>query len=170
MKHLLVPFILFVSVVACGPKNKTSIQTKNQTKDTIFFTLSSKPARLVIVPENLYAKLDIDEWEALTRWTDDFEDFTALDTKGVTSFLEALEVQTKTFYKTKFPPEFEIHPVRSRLKVVLMQIQKAKFYASTQQLDRLEPALDTMYFQYNNFLNRIIDLGDEVSLEEAEED
>ena len=51
-----------------------------------------------------------------------------------------------------------------------MQIQKAKFYSSTQQLDRLEPALDTMYIQYNNFLNRIIDLGDELSLEVAEED
>lgn len=170
MKYLLVPFILFVLVVACGPKNQTSIKTKNQTKDTIFFTLSSKPARLVTVPENLYTKLDTDEWEALTRWTDDFEDFTALDTNGVSSFLEALEVQTKTFYRTKFPPKFEIYPVRSRLKVVLMQIQKAKFYSSTQQLDRLEPALDTMYIQYNNFLNRIIDLGDELSLEVAEED
>ena len=88
---------------------------------------------------------------------------------GVSSFLEALEVQTKTFYKTKFPPKFEIYPVRSRLKVVLMQIQKAKFYASTQQLDRLDPALDTMYIQYNSFLNRIIDLGDELSLEVAED-
>ena len=170
MKYLLVPFILFVLVVACIPKNQTSVQTKNQTKDTIFFTLSSKPARLVKIPENLYAKLDIDEWEALTRWTDDFEDFTALDTNGVSSFLEALEVQTKTFYKTKFPPKFEIYPVRSRLKVVLMQIQKAKFYASKQQMDRLEPALDTMYIQYNSFLNRIIDLGDELSLEVIEED
>lgn len=169
MKYLLVPFILFILVVACVPKNQTSIKTKIQTKDTIFLTLSSKPAGLVKVPENLYAKLDIDEWEALTRWTDDFEDFTALDTKGVSSFLEALEVQTKTFYKTKFPPKFEIYPVRSRLKVVLMQIQKAKFYASTQQLDRLDPALDTMYIQYNSFLNRIIDLGDELSLEVAED-
>lgn len=169
MKYLLVLFILFVLIVACVPKNQTFIKIKNQTKDTIFFTLSSKPARLVKVPENLYAKLDIDEWEALTRWTDDFEDFTALDTKGVSSFLEALELQTKTFYKTKFPPKFEIYPVRSRLKVVLMQIQKAKFYASIQRLDRLEPALDTMYIQYNSFLNRIIDLGDELSLEVAED-
>ena len=86
MKYLLGSFILFVLVVACGPKNQTYIKTKNQTKDTIFFTLSSKPARLVTVPENLYTKLDTDEWEALTRWTDDFEDFTALDTKGISSF------------------------------------------------------------------------------------
>ena len=147
--------------------NQTSIQTKNQTKDTIFFTLSSKPARLVKVPENLYAKLDIDEWEALTRWTDDFEDFTALDTNGVSSFLEALEVQTKTFYKTKF---------LQNLKSILSKTEgcfddsKGKILCINIQLDRLEPALDTMYIQYNSFLNRIIDLGDELSLEVAEED
>ncbi len=101
MKYLLVPFILFVLVVACVPKNQTFIQTKNQTKDTIFFTLSSKPARLVKVPENLYAKLDIDEWDALTRWTDDFEDFTALDTNGVSSFFGSLRGTNKNFLQDK---------------------------------------------------------------------
>ena len=55
-------------------------------------------------------------------------------------FLEALEVQTK-LTRQNFLQNLKSILSEADWKAVLMQIQKAKFYASKQQMDRLEPAL-----------------------------
>ena len=170
MKNATSICLCFLFLASCSPKKATPESKQTVISDTLVEPMSKALPTLVKIPDDLYVKLDIDEWERLTRWTDDFENFTKLDTKGVELFLNGLDFQTRSFYKTKFPKKLEIFPVRSRLKVVLVQVQKAKFYAKTQQMELLTPALDTMYMQYNNFLNRIISIGDEETLETSDVD
>lgn len=143
---------------------KGSISTSSGTA-SITINFKAHLPELVKIPLSFYDKMEIDEWEKLTRWCDQFEDISKMNNKGVGVFINGLEFQTRVFYKSQFPEIFDIYPVRSRLKVVQMQAQKAKFYAATEQYNKLNGALDTLYQHYNSFLNRILSMADETSLE-----
>ena len=170
MKNAARIFLCLLFLASCNSKKATPEPKEIVVSDTLADPISKALPTLVKIPDDLYMKLDIDEWERLTRWTNDFEDFAKLDTKGVELFLNGLDLQTRSFYNTKFPKKLQTFPIRSRLKVVLVHVQKAKFYAKTQQMELLIPALDTMYMQYNNFLNRIISIGDQETLETLNSD
>lgn len=165
MKPFISFFVFLFLWQACSPKKEVKTAPISQTEDSIQQPLSEALPKLVKLPDDLYSKLDMDEWESLTRWMREFEDFSKLDTKGVELFLNGLDLRTRTFSRSDFPEKLDILPVRSRLKVVLMQTQKAKFYAKSQQQEALVSALDTLYMHYNSFLKRIISIGDEESIE-----
>ena len=170
MKPFAILSLFVFSLFACSPKKEVKTIAVTQAEDSIQQPLSQALPKLVQLPGDLYQKLDMDEWESLTRWMREFEDFSKLDTKGVELFLNGLDLRTRTFSRSAFPEKLDIFPVRSRLKVVLMQTQKAKFYAKNQQREELIPALDTLYRHYNSFLNRIISVGEEESIEPEELD
>ena len=156
---------LYLLLISCQSAPQKMLVDQPSITETITIDYQKSIPELVKVPDSFYEKMEMDEWEKLTRWCGQFEDLSKMNSKGIGLFINGLSFQTRVFYKSDFPEVFDIYPVRSRLKVILMQAQKAKFYAETEQYDKLDGALDTLYQHYNTFLRRILSMAEETSLE-----
>lgn len=163
MKATLSRWLVFF-LVSCQSPPASQLTVVSTPSSTLSIDFKKSLPKLVEVPANFYSNLEIEEWKQLNRWCSQFEDLSKMNSKGMGVFLSGLEFQTRVFSNSKFPEIFDIYPVRSRLKVVQMQAQKAKFYAATEQYEKLDGALDTLYRHYNSFLNRILSIAKETPL------
>jgi hypothetical protein len=59
------------------------------------------------------------------------------------------------------PRELEIPQIKSRLKVVEMQVQKARYFTQHYKTDSLIPSLSLLYQYYNGFILRMVALQNE---------
>ena len=69
----------------------------------------------------------------------------------------------KNILDKQIPGGFETPQVISRLKVVHMQTQKAKYFSRHYKNDSLIPYLQNLYENYNALINRMIILKQETS-------
>ena len=163
MRKVLLSGVAICLVASCQTKpTVVAVETSAQTKDTTITNHIQKIPTLVKVPESFYTAMKVEEWKKLTRWCKEFEEVSQMDTKGVEVFLGGLNLQTRVLRNSRFPEKFDIPPLHSRLKVVQMQVQKSKFYATSGQREKLSGALDTLYIHYNAFLNRLLSMADEI--------
>ena len=63
--------------------------------------------------------------------------------------------------KAPFPENYDKLPIYGRIKVVHTLVIKCHFYAVNQQNEKLNRALEELYFEYNVLLKRMISMAEE---------
>ena len=84
-----------------------------------------------------------------------------LNFDGIQVDLIALSSHIKKLRSGPLPRELEIPQIKSRLKVVEMQVQKARYFTQHYKADSLIPSLSLLYQYYNGFILRMVALQNE---------
>jgi hypothetical protein len=84
-----------------------------------------------------------------------------LNFDGVEVDLIALSSRVKSLRSGPLPQKLEVPQIISRLKVVEMQVQKARYFTQYYKKDSLIPALNLLYDYYNGFVSRMVSLQNE---------
>lgn len=159
-------FIVFsiLFMTACGEEknllepNSSSEEGKNNL---------GKPLKgefeLVAYPETFLKENGLEEWEHFQNVYESMDRLKSLDLRKVEVNILALSTRIKNILDKQIPGDFETPQVRSRLKVVYMQTQKAKYFTRHYKNDSLIPSLQNLYENYNALINRMIILKQETS-------
>jgi len=110
----------------------------------------------------------LDEWEDFERLYNSMKRLSELNLNDVQVDLLALSTRIKNISKSKFPGDLEVPQLRSRLKVVEMQAQKARYFTRYYKKDSLVPTIEKLYTAYNAFLSRMLSLKEESSAVSSE--
>ena len=84
-----------------------------------------------------------------------------LNFDGVEVDLIGLSARVKSLRAGPLPQNLEVPQIISRLKVVEMQVQKARYFTQHYKKDSLIPALSLLYDYYNGFVSRMVSLQNE---------
>ena len=84
-----------------------------------------------------------------------------LNFDGIEVDLIALNSTVKDLRSGPMPRKLEYPQIKSRLKVVEMQVQKKRYFTKHYKTDSLIPALNLLYEYYNGFISRMISLQNE---------
>lgn len=159
-------FIVFsiLFITACGEEknllepNSSSEEGKNNL---------GKPLKgefeLVAYPETFLKENGLEEWEHFQNVYESMDRLKSLDLRKVEVNILALSTRIKNILDKQIPGGFETPQIRSRLKVVYMQTQKAKYFTRYYKNDSLIPSLQNLYENYNALINRMIILKQETS-------
>lgn len=150
--------IVFLLFIACQQNPKNLAPTT--TSDTTIIEQNNE-IDLRKLPPQFLSDLAIDSWEDLTDLQESVENLATLNKKSISIYLINLRGLTQKMDKNQFPDPFNIPPIKSRLKVVQMQVDKCLYFTRYYKEDSLVVALEQLYNHYNAFLDRIISLSEE---------
>ena len=167
-KNLIFIFLLIPLCFSCisNSSNQTVSATtetlEDETEDLAYnFSLNEYPAAFL-------KEEQLDEWEDFERLYNSMKRLSELNLNDVQVDLLALSTRIKNISKSKFPGDLEVPQLRSRLKVVEMQAQKARYFTRYYKKDSLVPSIQKLYTAYNAFLSRMLSLKEESSAVSSE--
>lgn len=152
----LIILILFL-FTSCNDENKSketvpSIIEKFTDQDPII----KVSFELVDYPEDFLKENGLEEWDEFRSLYETMDRLKELDLRDVEVNIIGLSSLLKDLISGNLPEEFETPQIRSRLKVVQMQTQKARYFTRHYKKDSLIPSLKDLYGHYNAFVNRMI--------------
>jgi len=103
----------------------------------------------------------LEEWEEVENLHESMERLKELNFDGVEVDLLALSSRVKKMRSGALPKKLDVPQLKSRLKVVEMQVQKARYFTQHYKKDSLLPALSLLYAYYNSFVSRMSSLKNE---------
>lgn len=156
--------LLFVVLFSSCADNKkiqttTTSNTTEVTKDTD--SLIAPNLSLIDYPDAFLIENGIDDWEGLQNLHKSMERIKELNFDGIEVDLIALNSTVKDLRSGPMPRKLEYPQIKSRLKVVEMQVQKTRYFTKHFKTDSLIPALNLLYEYYNGFISRMISLQNE---------
>ena len=141
-KNLIFIFLLLALCFSCisNSSNQTVSATtealEDETEDLVYdFSLNEYPAAFL-------KEEQLDEWEDFERLYNSMKRLSELNLNDVQVDLLALSTRIKNISKSKFPGDLEVPQLRSRLKVVEMQAQKARYFTRYYKKDSLVPTIE----------------------------
>ena len=157
----LIILILFL-FTSCNDENKSketvsSIIEKLTDQDPII----KVSFELVDYPEDFLKENELEEWDEFRSVYETMDRLKELDLRDIEVNIIGLSSLLKDLISGNLPEEFETPQLRSRLKVVQMQTQKARYFTRHYKKDSLIPSLKDLYGHYNAFVNRMIVLKQE---------
>ncbi len=155
----LMRFIVFSSLflIACAEKNNLPDPNASAVEgDNNLGTPLKGEFELVAYPDTLLKESGLEEWEHFQSLYESMERLKSLDLRKVEVNILALSSRIKNILDKPIPGGFETPQVRSRLKVVYMQSQKANYFTRHYKNDSLVPALQNLYKNYNALIDRMI--------------
>jgi regulator of replication initiation timing len=152
----LIILILFL-FTSCNDENKSketvsSIIEKFTDQDPII----KVSFELVDYPEDFLKENELEEWDEFRSVYETMDRLKELDLRDIEVNIIGLSSLLKDLISENLPEEFETPQLRSRLKVVQMQTQKARYFTRHYKKDSLIPSLKDLYGHYNAFVNRMI--------------
>ena len=154
--------ICAISYSSCSNPNKQNINTqgvlKTENQKKINFKID---LNLADYPEKLIKNQDKENWEEFKNLHNLFDQFRNLDFRNVDIEILKLSKGLKKLLSKKLPKKFEKPQIRSRLKVVHMQLQKSHYFTKHFKNDSLIPSLKKLYKSYNAVISRMNDYEDE---------
>lgn len=152
----LIILILFL-FTSCNDENKSketvsSIIEKFTDQDPII----KVSFELVDYPEDFLKENGLEEWDEFRSVYETMDRLKELDLRDIEVNIIGLSSLLKDLISGNLPEEFETPQLRSRLKVVQMQTQKARYFTRHYKKDSLIPSLKDLYGHYNAFVNRMI--------------
>jgi regulator of replication initiation timing len=152
----LIILILFL-FTSCNDENKSketvsSIIEKLTDQDPII----KVSFELVDYPEDFLKENELEEWDEFRSVYETMDRLKELDLRDIEVNIIGLSSLLKDLISGNLPEEFETPQLRSRLKVVQMQTQKARYFTRHYKKDSLIPSLKDLYGHYNAFVNRMI--------------
>ena len=154
MKFQLHIFILFFSFFSCrGPVKIDKIEKNN---DSIFSIALKEKITLKSFPENFFKSNGIDDWDSFERFQSSVEGMSKMNPKSLDVFLNGLSINIEKLEKSELPEIFNKPQILSRLKLIRMQVLKAKYFTEYYTKDSIKPALNELYSYYNSLIERMI--------------
>ena len=118
--------LFFVTYTGCN-ENKTGTGLTSSDTTEINLTSSKKTSlNLIDYPKEFLQANELDEWEGFENLHESMERLKELNFDGVEVDLLALSARVKSLRSGSLPQKLEVPQIISRLKVVEMQVQKAK--------------------------------------------
>lgn len=161
IKQNFIIFILFILLVSCESKQNKQGFTSSDTTLIVQDSLNSPQLDLIAYPEEFLAAFELVEWEGFKKLHQSMERLKELNFEGIEVDLIALSSYIKNLRSDPLPRKLEIPQIKSRLKVLEMQVTKARYFTRHYKSDSLVPALDLLYKHYNSFVLRMIALENE---------
>lgn len=159
MKFQLHIFILFFSFFSCrGPVKIDKIEKNN---DSIFSIALKEKITLKSFPENFFKSNGIDDWDSFERFQSSVEGMSKMNPKSLDVFLNGLSINIEKLEKSELPEIFNKPQILSRLKLIRMQVLKAKYFTEYYTKDSIKPALNELYSYYNSLIERMITISKE---------
>ena len=154
MKFQLHIFILFFSFFSCkGPVKIDKIEKNN---DSIFSIALKEKITLKSFPENFFKSNGIDDWDSFERFQSSVEGMSKMNPKSLDVFLNGLSINIEKLEKSELPEIFNKPQILSRLKLIRMQVLKAKYFTEYYTKDSIKPALNELYSYYNSLIEGMI--------------
>ena len=160
--YIRILIICAISYLSCSNPNTQNINTqevlKGKKQKQINFNID---LNLSDYPEKLIKNQDMENWEEFKNLHNLFNQFRNLDFRNVDIEILKLSKSLKKLLSKKLPKKFEKPQIRSRLKVVHMQLQKSHYFTKHFKNDSLIPSLKKLYKSYNAVISRMYDFEDE---------
>lgn len=156
--------VLLLIVIAFSGCNDNKTGTGLTSTDTteIELTPSNETSlNLVDYPKEFLIANELEEWEGFEKLHESMERLKELNFDGVEVDLIGLSARVKSLRAGPLPQNLEVPQITSRLKVVEMQVQKARYFTQHYKKDSLIPALSLLYDYYNGFVSRMVSLQNE---------
>ena len=152
--------LLMVIVFSSCNSNKNAI-TVSQTTELVLDSLSSPKLKLIPYPEEFIEAYELEEWKDFEKLYESMERLKELNFDGIEVDLIALSSRIKELRSGSLPRKLEVPQIKSRLKVVEMQVQKARYFTKHNKKDSLIPSLILLYEYFNGFVSRMESLEKE---------
>jgi len=161
MLRFLSVLLLLIGFFSCK-ENKAEIQPSAKiVLEPLTFDRPKASRQLVEFSPEFIEENQINQWSEFNKFKEEMEDMSQLNPEGIMTFLSELLKLTTALLKAPFPDNFDKLPIYGRIKVVQTQIIKCHFYASNQQNEKLNQALDELYSEYNILMKRIISVAED---------
>lgn len=152
--------LLMVIVFSSCNSNKNAI-TVSQTTELVLDSLSSPKLKLTPYPEEFIEAYELEEWKDFEKLYESMKRLKELNFDGIEVDLIALSFRIKELRSGSLPRKLEVPQIKSRLKVVEMQVQKARYFTKHYKKDSLIPSLILLYEYFNGFVSRMKSLEKE---------
>ena len=124
IKQNFIIFILFILLVSCESKQNKQGFTSSDTTLIVRDSLNSPQLDLIAYPEEFLAAFELVEWEGFKKLHQSMERLKELNFEGIEVDLIALSSYIKNLRSDPLPRKLEIPQIKSRLKVLEMQVTK----------------------------------------------
>ena len=153
--------LFFVFYISCtNMQQQTGTVTPTLVEKSID-SIKKTDFNLIAYPEEFLKANELDEWESFISIYESMTRLNELNVEGIEVDLLALSARVKDMRKNPLPKNLNVPQIRSRLKVVDMQIQKSRYFTRHYKADSLIPSLNLLYEYYNAFVSRMVSLQDE---------
>ena len=156
-------FVLILGIVfsSCNNDKNKNGETASDKNEILLDSLSSPNFELIKYPKEFISDYELEDWEGFKKLHQSMERLKELNFDGIQVDLIALSSHIKKLRSGPLPRELEIPQIKSRLKVVEMQVQKARYFTQHYKADSLIPSLSLLYQYYNGFILRMVALQNE---------
>ena len=165
MNHMLNRFffVLILAIIfsSCNNDKNKNGETASDKNEILLDSLSSPNFELIKYPKEFISDYELEDWEGFKKLHQSMERLKELNFDGIQVDLIALSSHIKKLRSGPLPRELEIPQIKSRLKVVEMQVQKARYFTQHYKADSLIPSLSLLYQYYNGFILRMVALQNE---------
>ena len=153
--------LLTILLWSCNGKKNEQAFTSSDTTQITLDSLHPPQLNLISYPKEFLVDFELEEWEAFEKLHESMERLKELNFDGIDVDLIALSTRVKNLRSDPLPRKVELPQIKSRLKVLEMQVQKARYFTQHYKADSLVPALDLLYEYYNAFVVRMTALENE---------
>jgi len=156
-------FVLILAIIfsSCNNDKNKNGETASDKNEILLDSLSSPNFELIKYPKEFISDYELEDWEGFKKLHQSMERLKELNFDGIQVDLIALSSHIKKLRSGPLPSELEIPQIKSRLKVVEMQVQKARYFTQHYKADSLIPSLSLLYQYYNGFILRMVALQNE---------
>lgn len=152
---------LIVLCISCSPQKNPSATTASSTPASLSDSLVKTSIELIDYPKDFLVENKLEDWETFEELHQSLERLKNLNFDGIEVDLLALTTRIKRLRAGSIPRKLNTPQITSRLKVVEMQVMKARYFTQYYKKDSLLPAVELIYTHYNDFVKRMISLQNE---------
>ena len=163
------PIIFFLAfvllVLSCGTNSQSSGTVSSTTQSATLGFIEQKPIfDLIDYPQAFLEEEELDDWKDFEKLHQSMENLSTLNFKDIQVDLLALTSRLKKLTDKKLPDNLAVPQIKSRLKVVQMEVMKARYFTQHYREDSLIPSVERIYKHYNAFVSRMLSLKSETSV------
>ncbi|MEK9788261.1 MAG: hypothetical protein VW261_05235 [Flavobacteriaceae bacterium] len=152
---------LIVFCFSCSPQKNPSTTSASSTPASLSDSLVKTSIELIDYPKDFLVENKLEDWETFEELHQSLERLKNLNFDGIEVDLLALTTRIKRLRSGSIPRKLNTPQITSRLKVVEMQVMKARYFTQYYKKDSLLPAVELIYTHYNDFVKRMISLQNE---------
>ena len=146
--------LCFLISVRCNQTETDTSQFNSTSTTSNSSTLELPMVELAPYPEGFLKDNGLEEWEDFSKLHESMERLKELNFKDVEVDLIALSSRINKLILADLPPPLEVPQIRSRFKVVQMQVLKSRYFTQHYKSDSLTPSIVLIYDYYNALISR----------------
>lgn len=158
-------YILFISLFLSCKNDPASInEVSSDQTDPSLVSFPKAKFNLITYPKAYLEEEGLEDWEDFEKLYESMDLLTEFNFDDINVDLMALSSRLKKIIKKDLPGSLETPQIRSRLKVVQMQLEKSKYFTQHYRKDSLYISVELLYKHYNSFILRMLSLKSEAKV------